>query len=424
MSSVGDLTARVRSLRRSSILRLTLLLSAIFAVGMTVAVLVALHLGRGALIDRIDATLAAALAADDTPRVSNGLVIRPTSAPGDLPGGIVRTAAEGGGTVELDDDYRQSETWRVIVAADSEGASLLVAAPLDDNDDALELLGGILWTTAALVVLGALAIGLVAGLLAQRRLSLIGATLDRLAGGDLRARTGVARDGDDLDDLARQLDGTAADLERLVAQTRHLSASLAHDLRTPLARLRARLDALPVGEARADALEEADRLSLVFNVILRIARIDATQGKDGFQTVDLGALVVEVGETYAPVFHDRGKRLIVEQTGAKSVFADRGMMVQALANLLQNALVHGGANVTLFARDRAIGVADDGAGVDPAQLAEIVQPMVRLEAAREGDGAGLGLALVRAVADRHGARLDLSPEHPHGLCVSLDFADS
>ena len=99
------------------------------------------------------------------------------------------------------------------------------------------------------------------------------------------------------------------------------------------------------------------------------------------------------------------------------------MLVQAMANLIQNALVHGGTEVTLFANGPEVGVADNGPGADPAQFEEIIKPLVRLDAAREGDGTGLGLALVRAVADRHGAKLILSENTPRGLRVSIKFTN-
>jgi signal transduction histidine kinase len=274
------------------------------------------------------------------------------------------------------------------------------------------LLGGALWTTAAVVLAFVLVIGLGAGLLVQRRLVRINGTLHRLAAGDLQARTGIVRSSDDLDDLARQLDNTAGELERLVAQTRHLSASLAHDLRTPLARLRARLEILPEGAERSDALEEAERLAGIFDTIMRVARIEAQHGTDGFEPVDLAALVEELSDTFGPVVEDSGKQLAVAVDLAATVHADRKMLVQALANLIQNAIVHGGTDITLFAKGSNIGVADNGAGVDPALYDDIIKPMVRLDAARQSEGTGLGLALVRAVADRHGAELVLSETSP------------
>ena len=412
-------------LRRSSTLRLTLLLSVLFAIGMAVAVSVALSIGRDAVLERIDLTLeglAASVEADDTPDDSFAVLVRPVSELRDLPPEFGRVAQRGGGTVSLDRDFRRSEDWRVLIADDSEGDPVLIAVPLDDSEDALELLEGILWTTAIAVVGIALIIGLGAGLLAQRRLARITGTLDHLARGDLQARTGIERSSDDLDDLAQQLDTTAAELERLVAQTRHLSASIAHDLRTPLARLRAQLEMLPEGEERGAALEEAARLSGIFDTIMRVARIEAQQGTEGFAAVDLGDLVTELAETFGPVIEDGGKRLVLEQGTPGTVQADRGMLVQAMANLLQNALVHGGPQVTIFAQGRTIGVADNGNGVDPAEYSEIVKPMVRLDGARTTDGTGLGLALVRAVADRHSAELILTEEAPQGLRAKLKFA--
>ena len=431
MSLVARLTNRLRWLLRSSTLRLTLLVSLIFAIGMTVAIFVALDLGRKAVLERVDATLAGVAATvataetNDELRDESSIIIRPVSQISSLPRPFSRIVrrGDGRGTVHLDKDFRRSDTWRALVANDSQGNPILIALPIEDSDNTLELLGGVLWITTGLVVFFTLAIGLAAGIWARRRVVRINHTLDRLALGDLTARTGVERSVDDLDDLARQLDGAAKQLEQLVAQTRNLSASLAHDLRTPLARLRAQLEMLPLSEERGIAMEEAQRLSAIFDTIMRVARIEAGHSKDSFVPVDLAELVEELGETFEPVAEMQDKQLkVVADTNAKE-FADRGMLVQALANLIQNALVHGGPQITLFARGREIGVADNGAGVDPEQFSEIIKPMVRLDAARESEGTGLGLALVRAVADRHGAELNLSQNDPQGLRVSLKFTE-
>lgn len=426
MFLVASLTDRLRWLRRSSTLRLTLLLSGIFTLGMVIAILIALSIGRDALLRRIDDSLgglAAAMEVGAAPSESFAVIVRPVDALGDLPPAFARVAARGGGTVSLRDAFRRSEEWRVMVAPDSNGTPVLLALPLDDSDEALELLGGVLWVTAGLVLCLNLALGLGIGLVAQRRMVRITDTLDRLAAGELQARTGSTRAVDDLDDIARQLDVTAVELERLVAQTRHLSASLAHDLRTPLARLRARLEALPEGPERGAALEEATRLSGIFDTIMRVARIEAGQGRDGFEPVDLGALVEELAEIFGPVIEEEEKRPHLDTASAATVSSDRQMLIQAMANLIQNALVYGGDEITLFARGTEIGVADNGSGVDPTRYGDIIKPMVRLDAARQSDGSGLGLALVRAVADRHGAKLVLAENQPSGLRVSLKFAD-
>jgi signal transduction histidine kinase len=431
MSLVARLTNRLRWLLRSSTLRLTLLVSLIFAIGMAVAIFVALDLGRKAVLERVDATLAGVAAtvatdeADEELRDESSIIIRPLSQLNTLPRPFSRIVrrGDGRGTVHLDRDFRRSDAWRALVANDSQANPVLIALPIEDSDNTLELLGGVLWITTGLVVFFTLAIGLAAGIWARRRVVRINHTLDRLASGDLTARTGVERSGDDLDDLARQLDGTAKQLEQLVAQTRNLSASLAHDLRTPLARLRAQLEMLPLSEERGIAMEEAQRLSAIFDTIMRVARIEAGHGKEGFAPVDLAELMEELGETFEPVADMQDKQLKVLVDTKAREFADRGMLVQALANLIQNALVHGGPEITLFAHGREIGVSDNGAGVDPDQFSEIIKPMVRLDAARESEGTGLGLALVRAVADRHGAELNLSRNDPQGLRVSLKFTE-
>lgn len=426
MSSARNIWDQVKRLRRASTLRLSLLLSVIFAVGFAVAVFVAITVGRDANERRVDASLTAlarAAVLEDVRGDSPAMIIRSAGDLQGLPSAFARAVARGGGTVELNRNLLQSDIWRVLVTADSQRTPIMVAVPLEDSEETQQLLAGILWTTAMIVIALTLVVGLVTGLLAQRRLAKIDATLAKLAAGDLTARTGHTRNKDDLDGIARQLDVTAGELDRLVTQTRHLSASIAHDLRTPLARLHAQIQMLPEGEERAAALEEASRLSDIFNTIMRVARIEATQGTEGLDDVSLETLVEEVAEIFEPVVEDEGKTLAISLSSPGRIKADRQMLIQALANLIQNALVHGGDTVTLFADGKRVGVFDNGPGVDPDSFEEIVKPMVRLDAARTRDGSGLGLALVRAVADRHRATLDLATVDPHGLSVSLNFAN-
>ncbi|WP_300073877.1 HAMP domain-containing sensor histidine kinase [uncultured Ruegeria sp.] len=413
-------------LRRSSTVRLALVLSVIFAIGMAVAVFTALTIGSGAFERRVDGTLQALASSSDLQGArgdSFGLILRAADDLGDLPRPFGRAAGRGGGTVDLEDDFRNAETWRVLVSTDGQGLPVVVSVPLDDGEDALELLSSVLWTTVAVVIALSLIVGLTAGVLGRRRLKLINETLSALASGDLAARTGITLSNDDLGDMARQVDVTAGELEQLVAQTRHLSASLAHDLRTPLARLRSRLEVLPESEERGAALEEAERLSTVFDTIMRVARIEAAQGTDGFEDVALGAFAEELLEIFGPVVEDAEKKLTLEIAQPGTVFADRQMLVQAAANLIQNAIRHGGPDVTLNVDGQSFGVTDNGPGVDASDFAEIIKPMVRLDASRQTEGVGLGLALVRAVANRHQAELVLAPHQPQGLAVTLEFAD-
>lgn len=420
------LAGRLAWLRRSSSLRLALILSTIFAFCIAVAVFVALMLGTDAFERRVDTTLEALARTSDLDGARGdtfGVILRAPDDLGDLPKPFERAVGRGGGTIDLPEDFQQADTWRVLVGTDSKGAAVIAAVPLDDGEDALELLGGVLWVMVVAMIALTAMVGLATGIFAQQRLQRINGTLAALAAGDLTARTGVARARDDLDDVARQVDDTAAELERLVAQTRHLSASLAHDLRTPLARLRSRLETLPDSENRSAALEEAERLSGVFDTIMRVARIEAAHGTDGFEKVSLAALVDDLAETFGPVVEDEGKFLSVDSADADTVFADRQMLVQAIANLIQNAMRYGGDQIILKARAHSIAVIDNGPGVDPDDHAKIIKPMVRLDTTRQSDGTGLGLALVRAVADRHRAELVLSQTQPNGLTVSLNFAD-
>ena len=306
------------------------------------------------------------------------------------------------------------EDW-LFLGGPIEGGRLVVATSLGRQDLVLDTMLQTLLGIGVVSVLAAIFVGGVLGLGAQRRMSAVLATLSKVAGGDLTARINPARDRDDLDQLARRVDETTGQLEILMHQTRELSANIAHDLKTPLSRLRLRLEsALAEGERGGDssaeiraALEQADGIISIFDAFLRIARLESGASRAGFESVDLAALADEVAEIYTAVVEDSGRRLAIDAHGPACVNGDRVLLIQMLANLIENGIRHTpeGTELTLIAGARGLGLADTGPGMPPEEYDNVTRPMYRLDKSRGREGAGLGLSLAKTIAELHGAQL-------------------
>jgi signal transduction histidine kinase len=257
--------------------------------------------------------------------------------------------------------------------------------------------------------------------------------------GDLSERLPVNGSGDELDRLAQSLNLMLARIEQLMAGLREVSDNIAHDLKTPLSRLRNRVEAAlrePYGEpvyreALERTIEEADELIKTFNALLSIARIEAGAGPENRETLDVSALLRDVAELYEPVAEERGLELKAEAGAPVFVKGDRQLIGQAIANLVDNAIKYGSAGVgnggakpevTVSAVVRKgvaeIIVSDRGPGVPAAERERVLDRFVRLEASRSEPGSGLGLSLVAAVARLHGGSLRLEDNAP-GLKVVL-----
>lgn len=274
-----------------------------------------------------------------------------------------------------------------------------------------------------LVVLLGLAGGLLVSRNVSRSMAGLSGVVARIEAGDLQARAVVRGVRDEYDELAQGLNAMLDRLERSMAGLRHAGDAVAHDLRSPLTRLRARLEAalLDVQAGRADpraalaqTLEDADAVLATFSAVLAIARLEAAGRVTDPAPFDAAALAGELAELYGPVSEDAGLDFGSELAPGLAVLGDRRFAGQALANLLDNAIKYtpeGGA-VMLRARRRASGevelsVTDTGPGVPDADRTRVVQRFVRLEASRSAPGLGLGLSLVAAVMEAHGGRLEL-----------------
>lgn len=314
---------------------------------------------------------------------------------------------------------RNGDDWMYLVR-NAEGGQLVVGTNVGRRDEFIEVIlqsMGIVGLSAAVI---ALLFGLGLGLRAQARLTAITTTLRRAATGDLTARVASPTDRDDLDDLAGQLDDTIEHLDRLMRQTRDFAGNIAHDLKTPLARLRLRLENALLAETdhgdSADeigaALEQTDDVIAIFDAFLRVAKLEAGTAKATFEPVDLGALVDQIAEIYGPVIEDGGRSLTVDRLAPATVPGDRVLLTQMLANLIENAIRYTpkGAKIRLVARGYELGLADNGPGIPEAEYTRVVQPLYRLDKSRSEEGAGLGLALVKTIANVHDAQLILSPD--------------
>ncbi len=258
-----------------------------------------------------------------------------------------------------------------------------------------------------------------------RRVDAVNRTSERIIHGDLSQRVPLTGSGDEFDQLAANLNAMLDRIERLMLGMRQVTDNIAHDLRTPLARLRARLEVTllerPDAQRYADALNqtiaEADGLLGTFNALLSIAEAEAGSRRDTLAVVDVAEIARSVAELYEPVADEKGLTLTVAVDAALPVNGDRHLLSQAIANLLDNALKytpHG--TVALSAHRQGdlvrIEVADTGPGIPEDRREAVFDRFVRLEGSRSTPGNGLGLSLVRAVARLHGGEVRLEDNHP------------
>lgn len=281
-----------------------------------------------------------------------------------------------------------------------------------------------------------LALGIVGGFLLSRnmirRIDAINRTSRDIMDGDLTRRVPVTGVGDEFDELAHNLNEMLDQIGRLMAGMREVSENIAHDLRTPLNRLRSRLEVTLMKpqadgdyrEALEQAIADADGLISTFNSLLRITRAESGELRERFEDVDLAAVVRDMSELYEPVAEAKKITFHVVNGVPVHCRGDRGLIAQALGNMIDNAIKYtpeGGTVTVWIRRDNdgaALAVRDNGPGIPESERERVLQRFVRLEASRHTPGSGLGLSLVAAVARLHEGTLELADGNP-GLIATL-----
>jgi len=273
--------------------------------------------------------------------------------------------------------------------------------------------------------------GLLVGLITRRalmsRVHSIRRTVSAIIHGDLKHRLPTHLSDDELNTLARTINGMLDQIELLVHGVRNVSNSIAHDLRTPLAELRSRLEELALMRPSPErtfaeidgAVADVDRVIHIFDALLRLAEIDAGMRRSGFVALDLVELAETAVEFYAPAAELKNIALTFHAEGPLPVSGDPVLLAQALSNLIDNALKyapeHGAIDVAVKRRvdgTAEIAVTDNGPGIDESEKSKVVERFYRGDASRGTPGVGLGLSVVQAVARLHGSSLELADQNP------------
>ncbi|MER9298689.1 HAMP domain-containing histidine kinase [Mesorhizobium sp. M0621] len=316
------------------------------------------------------------------------------------------------------------------------GNSLTVAFSLSETEELEEVvLMSFGWGT--LIITGlAVAGGALLASRVQRRLDGIAATMVDVSHGRLDTRIPLTGKGDDIDIVSNQVNAALDRLSALVEGMKQVSANIAHDLKTPLNRLQMILDTATeknlsgqkITSELAEAYAESLQINETFDALLRIAQIEAGARRARFTDVDLGEVLQTIAEIYADVAEDDGKSLSLAQPQETMdrIHGDRELLTQMFANLVENALRHcpSGTSIKLSATrqgDHVVAsVADNGSGIPADEREKVFQRLYRLDHSRSTPGSGLGLSLVRAIADLHGASITLEDCRP-GLEVAVSF---
>lgn len=314
------------------------------------------------------------------------------------------------------------------------GFELLVAQDVHERFLTEKLFSTTLpWTVGLMLLLGLVGGGLMSRNM-LRRLDQINRTAGDIIAGDLSRRVPVTNAHDEFDALAESLNRMLDRIQRLMSGVREVTDSVAHDLRTPLTRLRNRLEdtlrhqgaeSAQAGEIEA-AMRETDQIIATFNALLLIAEADSGVMRGAMARIDLVPIADDMAELYAPLAEENGVTLEIKPAGATVIEGNRSLISQALANLIDNAIKytpkggHIAVSTTMTPQGADLTVADTGPGIPTGQRAHVIERFVRLETSRNSPGTGLGLSLVAAVARLHGARLTLDDNAP-GLKAAIHF---
>jgi signal transduction histidine kinase len=306
------------------------------------------------------------------------------------------------------------------------GFVLLIGRDVKGRAQLKRLLSGTLLSSAALVAALALIGALVMRNLFRRMVSDVSSTAAAIARGELGRRVRRSGKGDEFDAMAEAINNMLERIAKLMDGVRQVSNSIAHDLRTPIARARARLEdaathAAGEAELRAAverAMADLDGVTSVFQALMRIAEVEAGSRRSAFTDVDLSLLLADLAELYDALAEENGLHVVLRVPDSLEIFGDRDLIQQAVANLLDNAIKFSppGGQITLAAeaayRQVVITVADQGIGIPEEDRGRAAERFFRGETARHTPGSGLGLALVQAVATLHDGSLVLEDARP------------
>lgn len=333
-----------------------------------------------------------------------------------------------------DDEGDYADEARAYTQVLDDGSRLVVVADLESVEEIGEtLLIQFLIAFGAMLVIGAGG-GVLLTLLLRRRLDGINQTASAIIGGNLSKRMPVDGSGGEFDQLSDTLNEMLDRISALMENLRQVSGDIAHDLRSPLNRLRQRLegglsdDLDPAGRKQAieGAIGQADDLLAIFAALLGISEIEGGQIKSTFKPLRLDRVVADICEAYQPAVQDAGYSLSCEIASDCTISGDRHLLGQMLTNLLDNCLRHSTEGSQIFVRmqhndDRIeLIVSDNGPGIPENRHVEMLRRFSRMEASRTTSGNGLGLSLVKAIADAHDAHLSLLDNQP-GLNVTISF---
>jgi signal transduction histidine kinase len=353
-----------------------------------------------------------------------------------LPPEIVDSAA-GGVFRYAPDAISTRERLAVAIPVDiSGGVQLIVGRDVEELRRFAGEMGTVYFLALGFLTLGGLVAGFAASRVALKRIETINVAARSIMAGDMSRRISVTGAEDEFDALAINLNAMLERIEALMSGLREVSDNIAHDLKTPLTRLRNSAEAAlretgeeAYREGLEHTIEKADELIKTFNSLLLVARLEAGALEGNAERFDIGRVVRDVAELYEPVAEERGMQLAVNVGAGPQFTGNRQLIVQAVVNLIENAIKYSGKSgaatdgaISIILRNHAegveIAVADNGPGIAPEDRERVLKRFVRLEKSRTEPGTGLGLSLVQAVARLHGGSVRLEDNRP-GLRVVL-----